>query len=76
MSSQNAEGTTTPAPVDHTWAHIVAAMTTSADITGTSDVVNMGTPRITGGGGDDVLRHRRWPKGARNCLYRRPAAYL
>jgi hypothetical protein len=27
------------------------------------------------GGGDDAIRHRRWPKGARTCFYKRPAAY-
>jgi hypothetical protein len=32
-----------PAPVDQTWANIVASATTSVDVPGTSDTVNMDT---------------------------------
>jgi hypothetical protein len=32
-----------PTPVDHTWANIVASATTSIDVPGTSDTVNMDT---------------------------------
>jgi hypothetical protein len=32
-----------PAPVDHTWANIVASTTTSLDVPGTSDAANMDT---------------------------------
>jgi hypothetical protein len=33
----------TPAPVDHTWANIVASATIPIDVPGTSDTVNMDT---------------------------------